>query len=173
MVILNELPFKFVEEKGFKRCMSVACPRFRIPSQWTIARDCYQLYMDEKISLKKFLKSSSQKVSLTTDTWTSLQKVNYMCLTTHFLDNDQNLNKKILNVFPISSHINDVIGKAREKCLRDWGIDRVFTITIDNASSNDVVIACITDIVNLIVNEGLKEHKNLIARVKGAMKHVR
>ena len=67
MIILDELPFKFVEGKGIKRCMSVACPRFRIPSLWTIARDCYQPYIDEKISLKKILKSSSQRVSLTTD----------------------------------------------------------------------------------------------------------
>ena len=119
MVILNELPFKFVEGKGFKRCMSVACPRFCNPSRWTIPRDCYQLYIDEKISLKKFLKSSSQRVSLTTDTWTSLQKVNYMCLTAHFLDNDWNLNKKNLNFLPISSHGGDVIGKAIEKCLHD------------------------------------------------------
>ena len=51
MIILDELPFKFVERKGFKRCMSLACPRFRIPSRWTITRDYYQLYIDEKISV--------------------------------------------------------------------------------------------------------------------------
>ena len=32
MIILDELPFKLVEGKGFKRCISLACPRFRIPS---------------------------------------------------------------------------------------------------------------------------------------------
>ena len=64
-----------------------------------------------------------------------------MCLTTHFLDIDWNLNKKILNFFPISCHKGDAIGKAIEKCLRDWGIDRIFTITIDNASSNNVAVA--------------------------------
>ena len=124
-----------------ERDLSDACPRFRIPSRWTIARDCYQLYIDEKIRLKKFLKFSSQRVSLTIDTWTSLQKVNYMCLTAHFLDNDWNLNKKILNFLTISSHRGDAIDKAIEKCLHDWGIDRVFTVTVDNASSNDVVVA--------------------------------
>ena len=25
-------------------------------------------------------------------------------------------------------------------CLNEWGIDKVFTITMDNASSNDVAI---------------------------------
>ena len=148
MVILEELSFKFVEGKRFKRCMSVACPRFCIPSRWTIARDYYQLYIDEKISLKKFLKSSSQKVSLTTDTWTSLQKVNYMCLTTHFLYNDWNLNKKILNFLPIFSHRDDTIGKAIEKCLRDWGINRVFIVIVNNVSPNDVAVAYLKKILN-------------------------
>ena len=71
-----------------------------------------------------------------------------MCLTTHFLDNGWNLNKKFLNFLPISSHRGDVIGKAIEKCLRDWGIDRIFTITIDNASSNDVAVAYLKKILN-------------------------
>ena len=195
MIILDELPFKFVEGKGFKRCMLLACPRFRIPSRWTIVRDCYQIYIDEKISLKRFLKSFSQRVSLTTDAWTSLQKINYMCLTVHFLDTDWKLNKKILNFFPISSHRGDAIGKAIEKCLRDWGIDRIFTVIVDNASSNDVAVAylkkkfnqvgtsivqgkylhmrCIAHIVNLIVNEGLKEHNDSIARIRGVVKYVR
>ena len=118
-----------------------------------------------------------------------------MCLTSHFLDNEWNLNKKILNFLPISSHRGDVIGKTIEKCLHDWGIDRVFTVTVDNASSNDVVVAylkkklnqsrtsivqgkylhmrCIAHIINLIVSKGLKEHKISIARVRGVVKYVR
>ena len=27
-----------------------------------------------------------------------------------------------------------------ELCLREWGIDKIFTVTIDNASSDDVAI---------------------------------
>ena len=96
MIILDELPFKFVEGKRFKRFMSLSCPRYHIPSRWTVARDCYQLYVDEKICLKQFLSFNSQKMYFTTDTWTSLQKVNYMCLTAHFVDNDWKLNKKIV-----------------------------------------------------------------------------
>ena len=64
-----------------------------------------------------------------------------ICLTTHFIDNDRKINKRILNFCPISSHRGEAIEKSTEKCLRDWGIDQVFTITIDNASSNDVAIA--------------------------------
>ena len=118
-----------------------------------------------------------------------------MCLTVHFLDTDWKLNKKILNFFPISSHRGDAIGKAIEKCLRDWRIDKIFTVTVDNASSNDVAVAylkkkcnqvgtsivqgkylhmrCIAHIVNLIVNEGLKEYKDSIACIRGVVKYVR
>uniref|UniRef100_A0A803KN13 HAT C-terminal dimerisation domain-containing protein n=1 Tax=Chenopodium quinoa TaxID=63459 RepID=A0A803KN13_CHEQI len=34
--------------------------------------------------------------------------------------------------------IGEAIGKAVEKCLLEWGITKVMTITVDNASSNDV-----------------------------------
>ena len=41
MIVIDELPFKFVEGEGFKNFISAACPRFSIPSKWTISRDCF------------------------------------------------------------------------------------------------------------------------------------
>lgn len=34
-----------------------------------------------------------------------------------------------------------VIGKNTEEILKEWGLKNVSTITVDNASSNDVVVA--------------------------------
>ena len=103
--------------------------------------------------------------------------------------------QKIINFCPISSHRGEAIGKTIEKCLRDWGIDKVFTITVDNATSNDVAISylkkklnnlgtsiqegkfihlrCIAHILNLIVSDGLKEMNELVARVRRAVRYVR
>ena len=195
MIILDELPFRFMEGRGFKKCMAFVCPRFHVPSRWTIARDCYQIYVDEKVKLKQLLNTSAVRVSLTTDTWTSLQRINYMCLTAHFIDNDWKLRKRIINFCPISSHRGEAIEKVIEKCLRDWGIDKVFTITVDNATFNDVAISylkkkmnnlgtciqeekfihlrCITHILNLIVSDGLKEMNESVARVRGVVRYVR
>ena len=39
MVVIDELPFKFVEGEGFKSFMSACCPRFKMPSRWTVNRD--------------------------------------------------------------------------------------------------------------------------------------
>ncbi|KAK1365063.1 hypothetical protein POM88_040624 [Heracleum sosnowskyi] len=41
MIVLDELPFKFVDGEGFKEFIAAVCPKFHISSRWTIARDCY------------------------------------------------------------------------------------------------------------------------------------
>ena len=88
MVITDELPFKFIEGGGFKHFMATACPRFKIPSRWTISRECYNIFMSERVKLKKFMKEHYQRISITTDSWTSIQRINYMCVIAHFIDNN-------------------------------------------------------------------------------------
>jgi len=48
MVIINELPFNFVEGQGSKLFARTMQPRFDIPSRFTIMRDCLKLYVEEK-----------------------------------------------------------------------------------------------------------------------------
>ncbi|KAL0414360.1 UNVERIFIED_CONTAM: Zinc finger BED domain-containing protein RICESLEEPER 1 [Sesamum radiatum] len=194
MLVVDELPFKLVEHSGFRHFLSVACPMFAIPSRRTITKDIFNVYVSERARLKSFIKEHAQRVCITTDTWTSIQRVNYMCLTAHFIDDDWKLHKRILNFCPIIGHKSEEIGKGVEKCLLDWGIDRVFSITVDNASSNDGAIAylkkkfdnwgqnilggryvhmrCMAHIVNLVVQDGLKgkdEHE-AISRIRGAIR---
>lgn len=37
------------------------------------------------------------------------------------------------------------------KCLREWGLDKIFTTTVDNASSNDVTVK---ELSKIFTNEG-------------------
>ncbi|XP_052489866.1 zinc finger BED domain-containing protein RICESLEEPER 2-like [Gossypium raimondii] len=79
--------------------------------------------------------------------------------------------------------------------LVELGIDKLFIVIVDNASSNDVAIGylrkkfnprgglvqngkylhmrCMAHIVNLIVVEGLKEMNKSVERVRGAVRYVR
>jgi hypothetical protein len=84
MIILDELPFNFIENQGFKSFCKVMPPRFDVSSRLMIWRDCLKIYLVEKEKLKKALKD--QRLCLTTDTWTSIQNINYMCLTAHWID---------------------------------------------------------------------------------------
>ena len=63
-----------------------------------------------------------------------------MVVTAHFIDSDWNYQKKILNFCAITNQKGETIGRAVESCLLKWDIDQFFTITLDNASSNDVAI---------------------------------
>ena len=58
MIIVDELPFSFVEKEGFKNFMRVRMPHLHIPSRRTVTRDCYELYLEEKKLLKKVFKET-------------------------------------------------------------------------------------------------------------------
>ncbi|KAK2645946.1 hypothetical protein Ddye_021141 [Dipteronia dyeriana] len=140
MIIVDALPFSFVKKDVFKDFCRVACPRFIPPSRRTLARDIYGFYVDEKLKLKKYFIEKSPRVCLTTDTWTSIQNINYMVITSHFIDCEWKLHKRILSFGMIPDHKEEIIGKIIESCLLDLGIEKVFTITVDNASANKVAV---------------------------------
>ncbi|GKC13257.1 hypothetical protein Tco_1010039 [Tanacetum coccineum] len=48
MLIVDELPFKFVEGKVSSIFLNVSQPLFYTPSRITMARDCVKLYLEEK-----------------------------------------------------------------------------------------------------------------------------
>ena len=195
MIIVGELPFLFVEREGFRELMRTVEPRFRIPSHTTVMRDCFQLYMMEKEKLKYMFVSSSQRVCLTTDTWTSIQNLTYMSLTAHFIDKDWKLHKRIINFLKVPNHKGVTIGREIEACMLELGIDSIFTVTMDNATSNDgaldylkrrtkdgkstilenefMHVRCCAHILNLIVMEGLKEVNTSILKVQNAIKYVK
>ena len=195
MIIIDELPFRIVEREGFRSLMKVVQPRFKVPSRSTITRTCIDIFMSEKLKLKEFIKKHANRVCLTTDSWTSLQNINYMSLTVHFIDDNWTLYKRILNFSPITSHKGEAIAKVLEKCLIEWGIEKVFCITLDNASSNDVAVnnlrrtlnkwkgsvldgeflhmRCAAHILNLIVKDGLDDVTYSVARIRSAIRFVR
>ncbi|XP_038697973.1 zinc finger BED domain-containing protein RICESLEEPER 2-like [Tripterygium wilfordii] len=113
-----------------------------------------------------------------------------MVITAHFIDSDWNLQKKIINFGSITSHRGKAIGRVIENCLKDWEIKKLFTIIVDNASSNDhlvnylkrrfasialgnyVHMRCVAHIINLVVSEGMKETIDSINQVRDAIKFI-
>ncbi|VVA32625.1 PREDICTED: zinc finger BED domain-containing [Prunus dulcis] len=62
-------------------------------------------------------------------------------VTAYFIDVDWHLHKRILSFCVIPNHKGESIGKLLESCLNDWGIEKVFAITVDNATPNDKMIS--------------------------------
>ena len=118
IIILDELSFRFVEGFGFRKFMFVTQPRFNpIPCRTTNAKTCFRVLLDEKQKLKEALRE--QQVCLTTDTWTSVQNLNYMCLIAHFIDSDWKIHKWILRFCLVENLKGETLGKAVEMCLLD------------------------------------------------------
>ncbi|GAB2281627.1 hypothetical protein Dimus_039485 [Dionaea muscipula] len=188
-MIMDEMSFKAVEGKGFLALMHEVQSRFKVPNRKKVATGIYDLFLEKKGMLKSVL--HEKRVSITTDTWTSIQNINYMVVTCHFIDSDWKLHKRIINFIKITSHSGDDIGKMLEVCLHDLGIGKVFSIIVDNASSNNAAIdhmkkkfksknTLIVDerylhlrsachILNLIVKDGLNELKSSIKAIRNAV----
>ena len=91
--------------------------------------------------------ASVDRISLTSDLWTSNQTLGYMCLTCHYLDAEWNLQKRILNFCCLPPpHTGIAIADCILQCLSDWDIeDKVSIITLDIASSNDSAVRILKD----------------------------
>ncbi|KAK2656260.1 hypothetical protein Ddye_009312 [Dipteronia dyeriana] len=122
MIIVDELPFSFIEKDEFRDFCRVACPRFIPPSRKILVRDVYQLYVDEKLKLKKYFIEKSSGVYLTIDNWTSIQNINYMVITAHFIDCEWKLNKKILSFGMIPDHKGETIRKLSSHVYWSGGL---------------------------------------------------
>lgn len=48
MLIMDELPFIFIEREGFRLFCKSMHPEFSIPSCFTMARDCYTIFIEEE-----------------------------------------------------------------------------------------------------------------------------
>ncbi|GJT67259.1 zinc finger BED domain-containing protein RICESLEEPER 2 [Tanacetum coccineum] len=190
-ILVVKLPFKFVEHEVFVEYTKACNGRFVLPSRHKLSRDVAKYYLDERNKLLAYLTKPTTTVHLTTDTWTSsCKKTNYMVVTAHFIDDEWNMHKRIINFRPIDSHKAEDISSDLLKCFVGWGIKNVLTMTVDNAPSNDKAldhlikslpnakiydegkhfhIRCMAHILNLIVKEGLKEknyHVDCVANAR-------
>lgn len=194
MIVIDEMPFNSTEKPGFKRFCRAACPRFKVPGRGLVVKTFWEMYADQKRKLRQEL--ASHCVNITTDTWTSVQNINYMVVTAHFIDCGWNLHKRIINFCVIPNHQGNTIGKLLEACLLDWEIERVLTISVDNASANKVAIEfirekmmtwdkppvlggkwlhvrCLAHILNIIVKSGLRMMDKSVASIRNAVRYVR
>jgi hypothetical protein len=116
-----------------------------------------------------------------------------MTVTASFIDDNLKMHKKVIGFFMVKGHKGDDIGKNVIRCMTEWGLERVMTITVDNASANDTGIGylrrqlsgtniangkylhmrCAAHIVNLIVQDGLKEVDLSVKRVRAAVRYIR
>ena len=153
--------------------------------------------MRQKADLKEELASIPNRISLTCDLWTNCNTEGFICLTAHYVDSKWNLQSKIINFQHMPPpHTGFELCKKVFAFLNDWGIEKkIFSITLDNAFSNDVLqktlksqlvlqkglacdgehfhVHCCAHILNLIVQEGLKVADHALEKIRDSIKYVK
>ena len=59
-----------------------------------------------------------------------------MVITLHFVDASWQLKKLIIGFKHITDHKGQTILTVLLDCLAEWGIEKIFCITVDNATAN-------------------------------------
>ncbi|CAN1186811.1 hypothetical protein LINPERHAP2_LOCUS38335 [Linum perenne] len=88
-----------------------------------------------------------------------------MYITVHFIGHEWKLHKKVISFSQITSHKGSDIGAGIAICLDEWGLKRLFTVTVDNASANDFAIKRVREAVRWVRASSAREEcfRNVVA----------
>ncbi|KAJ0988890.1 hypothetical protein J5N97_007246 [Dioscorea zingiberensis] len=197
MIVLHEYPFSIVEHEGFSDFLMSLNPMFKMITPSIVREDCLALFEKEKKSMKEKFVSSSQRVSLTSNLWTSKQGLEYISLTAHFINDEWKLQKQVLMFSMAESPRNSMaVANVILKGIREWNLDsRISNITLDDAHMNDALVddlkenlllrnslllngklfhvRCAAHVLNFIVQDGLKEINAVICNIRESVKYLK
>lgn len=161
----------------------------RIPKD-TLISDIIRNYEQMKSNIKNQLSEFNGVISFTSDIWMSCnERLGYVCVTSHYINSDWQLEKKII-AFRLLEYPHNSVTIYRElvKIFADYEVnDKILSITFDIASLNDPVIdlmlqylnppyggklfqiRCVCYIINLIAQEGLELAQNEISLISYAI----
>jgi hypothetical protein len=97
-----------------------------------------KLFGEQRDMLMKSLLPAASSISLTSDIWSGNAKEDYISVVAHYVSADWEIQKKVVGFRLIEvKHTGKNIADRIASVVEEFGlIDKVFTVTLDNASSN-------------------------------------
>ncbi|KAL9239499.1 hypothetical protein vseg_013813 [Gypsophila vaccaria] len=145
-IVKGAHPFSFVEEGGFRSMMSKACPQYKPFSRAVVRRELFSMYVKERDNIKELLAKAPGRICLTVGNWKARDtKEEYICVTTHFIDGQWKLRRKVLCFKALAPPYDGTYIADELACLSSqYNIERkTFTITVDEASYNETMVSSI------------------------------
>lgn len=197
MIILHGYPLSMVEHVGFQLFVRNLQPLFELVTFNRVEADCIEIYHKEKQKVYEVLDKLPGKISITADMWVAKEDVDYLSLTAHFIDDDWQLKKKVLNFILVDpSHTEDMLSEFIMTSLMDWDIDRkLFSMTFDSSSTNDNIVCrirdrlsqnrfllcngqlfdvrCAANIIKLMVQDALEALSEVTHKIRESVRYVR
>ncbi|KAL2895914.1 putative AC transposase, partial [Bienertia sinuspersici] len=169
-IMFHSYSLSIVEHEKLRVMLSYLQPKVQHVSRNTILKYCVKEHEILKATLHSKLDSIDSRICFTCDCWSTITKHGYLTLIAHYVDNEW--------VFPSPHKVHDIYAFVLG-LLKEWGLEsKTFSLTVDNASSNDVMITllksdihsssllpcdgkffhvrCCAHILNLIVQSGMQ-----------------
>ena len=177
LIARQDLPLNFGETEAFEKYIKSAHnPRFEKVSRRTTTRDLKKVYSQGIEHLKELFSTCTFSVSITSDIWSGRAKQDYLSVVAHFIDDDWQIQKRIMGLRLIDvSHTADNIAERISLVIEEFGLtNKIFAVTLDNAAANSKAMdildplfntyaesfllhqRCACHIINLIVKSGFK-----------------
>jgi hypothetical protein len=151
MVALGHLPFRFTEHRELDEFIDVvrlAPLKPKLPCRKTLRRYLQKNIQEKQQILLQKLPPNG-KLSIALDCWTSPFNQSFIAITGYFIDKEWNYREILLGFEPLhGTHNGSNLGSTLFEILQKHGItNRVLSITTDNASNNNTMMASIQELV--------------------------
>jgi hypothetical protein len=166
------LPFQTVENPVFQRLLShlYSGPgELELPSAKTLRRRLRDAVTHQQDLQLQDLPDDA-KVSLALDCWTSPFQQAFMVITVYFIDKDWNYREMLIGFEPLHGpHTDNNLSDVLHQLLEERKLlDRIFSVTTDNATNNDTMIRALQE---RLISTGAISSRESIVRVP-CMAHV-
>lgn len=166
------LPFQTVENPVFQRLLSLLYSgpgELELPSAKTLRRRLRDaVNCQQELQLQDLPEDA--KVSLALDCWTSPFQQAFVAITVYFIDKDWNYREMLLGFEPLHGpHTGNNLSDVLHRLLEEQKLlDRIFSVTTDNATNNDTMIRALQE---RLLSIGAISSRESIVRVP-CMAHV-
>jgi hypothetical protein len=111
----------------------------------TLKRRILDLYETKKKEKMDVLVRNTSKISFTTDCWTSPNKLAFMGVTAHWVNEEFEICCITLAFKPLpAKHTGENLAVKFKEILREYGLwNKSMAVTMDNASNNDAMYNCL------------------------------
>ena len=192
-VIQQGLPFNHFDNVKLTEIIKTRLqPRYQHVSRTTLRSDAFKLWKTAKKEIIEGFREYKYGVSITTDTWTAPHGTanSYLAVTAHWFNPESWLLMKRTIAFKIFGypHTGCNLRKILHDTLIEYNLDdKVFTISLDNASNNTRAMdllklrvkpildgaffhsRCVAHVINLSVQAALKICDSLYTKFRGLL----
>ena len=137
-IIVDQQPFKVVENEKFIKMMNTFDPRYKVPNRHQVKTMVIQEFNNRRSNLGSDLRKIPGTVAFTADMWTStLNSESYFGLTIHYIDENWNFRRFLLDIIPFQTrHTGINIASAISNVLNEFNLaNRTLALTTDNESA--------------------------------------